>query len=169
MLLKLFFVFAVALFGALMFLAGVLAPEHVRAPTAVLAARVVAALPLLGEEKAAAKAPAEAAKDEGKKTPPIPLENLLLPTPLPAKASYALQVGQFGSAEAADLLLKKASSGDLPAVSIAVVDRSGQPWWVVAVGQFGQPDEARTARGKIASQLGASEETPIIVLPPAAP
>ncbi len=167
MLLKLFFVLAVVLFGALMFLAGALAPEHVRTPTARIAARVVAALPFLNEDKPLAKVAAEPAKDDGKKVPPVALESLLLPTPLPAKGSYALQVGQFGTAEAADLLLKKFAGGDLPAAAIAVVDRSGQPWWIVAVGQFGQPDEARTARGKLVGQLASSEEMPVILLPAA--
>lgn len=165
MLLKLFFVLAVALFGVLMFIAGALAPDKVRTPTAALSQKVVASLPFMSEEKPVAKTEAEAKKAAD--APPLPIENLLLPTPLPAKASYALQVGQFGPVEAADLVLKRVSAAGFSGVKIAVVDRAGQPWWIVAAGQFGSIDEARTGRLRIAQEVGATEEMPIILLPAA--
>jgi hypothetical protein len=147
-----------------MFIAGALAPDTVRTPTAALSQRVVASLPFLAEEKPTA-AKAEAAAKKGADALPLPIENLLLPTPLPAKGSYALQVGQFGPAEAADLVLKRVSAAGFAGVKIAVVDRAGQPWWIVAAGQFANPDEARTGRTHIAQEIGSTEEMPIILLP----
>lgn len=166
MLLKLVFVLAVALFGVLMFIAGALAPDKVRTPTAALSQKVVASLPFLGEEKPAA-AKAEAEPKKAADAPPLPIESLLLPTPLPAKASYALQVGQFGPVEAADLVLKRVTAAGFPGVKIAVVDRAGQPWWIIAAGQFANPDEARNGRQNIAQAIGATEEIPIVLLPAA--
>lgn len=167
MLSKLFFVLILFLFGACLFVAGVLAPESVKAPTADIARGAMAKLPFVSATGSASGAkPA----NEEKKTPadaPVPAESLLLPTPLPAQGQYALQIGQFGSAESAGVLLKRAQTAGVVAKTIAAVDRSGQTWWIVAVGSYAQPEEARTARIAIAREISALEEMPVILLPAA--
>lgn len=166
MLSKLFFVLILFLFGGFLFVAGVLAPESVKTPTASVARKAMAGLPFVSASgNADAKPVAEETKAPAE--PPVPAESLLLPTPLPALGQYALQIGQFGSAESADVLLKRAQMAGVVAKTIAAVDRSGQTWWIVAVGSYAQPEEARTARIAIAREISALEEMPVILLPAA--
>ncbi|HZX30943.1 MAG TPA: SPOR domain-containing protein [Rhodocyclaceae bacterium] len=169
MLMKLFFVLVVALFGALMFVTGVMAPEKVKIPVARTAQKVMASLPLQDAPQKEAAKPANDNKKDA--DPPVAAETLLLPTPLPAQGQYALQLGQFGNADAADILLQRVQAAGITAKRIAAVDRSGQTWWIVAAGSYGQPDEARSARATMAKEVGAGEGMPVILLPagPASP
>ena len=158
-------VLVVAVLGALMFLAGASAPDSLRLPAAALAKQLAAKVPLPGNLPA--KSTESPEKKDAAEAPPVTTESLLLPTPLPVKAQYALQIGQFGLSEAADRLMQRAQENSVSAQRIAVVDRNGQKWWIVAVGSYGTPDEARTARPTVARATGVADELPVIVLPPA--
>ena len=166
MLSKIFFVLMLLIFGGLLFTAGVLAPESVKTPTANVAHKAMAALPFVSTARNSDTKPTNEEK-KAPTAPPVPAESLLLPTPLPPQGQYALQIGQFGSTESADVLLKRAQSAGVVANKIAAVDRSGQTWWIVAVGNYAQPEEARTARITIAREISALEEMPVILLPAA--
>ncbi|MGE5491192.1 MAG: SPOR domain-containing protein, partial [Actinomycetota bacterium] len=72
---------------------------------------------------------------------------------------------QFGSADSADILLQRIQAAGITAKRIAAVDRAGQTWWIVAAGNYGQPDEARSARATMAREVGGREGMPVILLP----
>lgn len=168
MLLKLFFVLLVMLYGALMFIGGTIAPDSIRLPTARIAQQVTDQLPLFGkkaEAPATAAAPDKAAAQET----PVPQESLLLPSPLPAQGAYALQIGQFSSPEAAELLRKRAAANNLAVRILATVDRQGQNWWLTVITGYTSPDEAKTQRPAVAQLINGIEEAPILLLPPSPP
>lgn len=165
MIAKLGFLIVVLLFGALMFVAGTLAPENLRSPVAAFGRHVAAKLTAAaGDAKAA---PASASAEAGKEPPPIPSESLQLPVPLPAQGQYALQAGQFAVPEPAAALAKRLQAAGVPFQVLPVVDRAGQRWSLVAAGQYGSVDEARTARLRLADDLGISGALPVILLPAA--
>lgn len=97
----------------------------------------------------------------------VPLEQLLLlPLPLPEKGKYALLVGQFVDAETAYRVHNRVMAFGLPSSIIPVVDKDGLHWFIVSVGSFESPDDARTQRLPISRDLGISDPLPIILLPP---
>lgn len=96
----------------------------------------------------------------------VALEQLQLPTPLPENGIYALQAGKFSNAEGAEALRSRALTLGLPSSVIPVVDKDGLYWFIVSVGSFESPDAARASRPSISSQLGMSEQLPLILLPP---
>lgn len=169
MLMKLFFILLVLLFGLLMFVTGVLAPPGVNRETARIAHQVMAMLPLgAGPSTPAGDVVKSPGEEKAPEETPVPTETLLLPTPLPAQGLYALQLGQFGNGDGADVLLARVRTAGIEVRKIAAVDRNGQAWWIVAAGSYPQPDEARTARSMMAREVGILEEMPIILLPGAA-
>ena len=179
MIAKLGFLLVLAVFGALMFAGGMLAPEPLRQSATALAkeagrkwssvsakaasassATAAASASSAAGASAAASTPAEAKAD------PIPAESLLLPTPLPEKGQYAVQVGQFADATQADVLGARVKASKLPFDKVLdVMDQAGQRWSVVAVGPYASPDEARTARAAIARELQVTDSLPLIMLP----
>lgn len=95
----------------------------------------------------------------------VALEQLMLPTPLPENGEYSLLAGKFSSVLAAEGLRSYAQASGLPSSVIPVVDRDGLYWFIVSVGRFGSPDEARTSRSLISSQLRIIDELLLILLP----
>lgn len=168
MLSKLFFVLLVILFGALMFIGGAIAPDRIRLPTANIAAQAAALLPFF--DKKTDIAPTASTQDKATTSDtPLPLESLLLPSPLPATGAYALQVGQFSNSEAAQLLQKRAAANNLTAHVLATIDRQGQNWWLTVITGYTSPDEAKTQRALVAQLINGIEEAPILLLPPPPP
>ena len=102
---------------------------------------------------------------EGEQYEWVALEQLLVPTPLPENGKYALQAGMFSSAGGAEVLRSHVVASGLPSSVIPVVDLDGLYWFVVTVGSFQSPDDARASRSSISSQLGISEQLPLILLP----
>jgi hypothetical protein len=110
---------------------------------------------------------------DGEENPPVvleqyewvALEQLLPPTPPPEKGEYAIQVGQFADAEAADVVSNRVRASDLPSSIIPVVDKDGLHWFVVSAGSFESLDGARANRLPISHDLGLSDPPPIILLP----
>jgi cell division septation protein DedD len=95
----------------------------------------------------------------------LPAESLLVPTPARAKGRFALQLGQFERADAADWLARRARELSLHCAVLAVVDRAGRLWSVVATGVYASPEAARAARPTVAQQLGLLEPPAVIFLP----
>lgn len=169
MLMKLFFVFLVLLFGLLMFVTGVLAPTEVSKETSRIAHKVMSALPIGGTSTAPAEEPPQPpGQGKNQEEAPVATETLLLPTPLPAQGLYALQLAQFGNAASAEILMTRLKAAGITGKVIRAIDKQGQTWWIVAAGSYGQPDEARTARPVIAKEIGGITEMPVILLPGAA-
>lgn len=152
----------IAAFGALMFGAGALAPETMRAPLAALLQRVGKPVPKPPEKKG--DAPAAAAKEEL-----LRAEALLVPTPTPAKGQYALQLGQFAAASDADALAKRARALGSQVALLQVADREERPWWILASGVYGSPEDARAARRGVPPELELPETLAVILLPPPKP
>lgn len=169
MIAKFAFFLIVALFGALMFAAGTLAPESVRQKVASLAQDAATRVekPSAAKTKAEGEAPAaQPATPSVEKNKPTPFKDLLLPpAPPPEKGPYALQAGQFANTEAGDNLSKRIKDLGLPTVVIATVDSHGQKWSVVSAGAFNSADDARAAQASIAGKLGLTGPLPVIVLP----
>ncbi|HYD80190.1 MAG TPA: SPOR domain-containing protein [Paucimonas sp.] len=166
------FLLVLALFGALMFIAGTMAPksfgETIHATLAAAKNQVgLGAKPVPPGAADAAKAPAagaDAANSQAK-ADPIPSENLILPTVPPDKGQYGLQLGQFADAEQAKELSGRIAALKLPTALLDTIDQAGTRWTVVAVGPYGSPDEARAIRIQIARALGFAEAMPLILMP----
>lgn len=174
MIAKLGFVLIVAAFGALMFIAGILAPASVRQPVGMFAQQTIKQLTPVAEKKiagdaaSAAAAASSSSAPQAEKSKPVPAESLLIPSPLPDKGQYALQAGQFTHAEQANALAAHIKELGLPFDKVIdVVDQAGKNWSVVPVGPYGSLDEARTVRLPVARNLGMDEALPLILLPQA--
>lgn len=172
------FLLLLAVFGMLMFLCGVLAPDSLRVPVSGAAAHTVARLEAaIGRAAPAAAntassvAGAQAAGQPAKKGPdPVPAEQLLLPAPLPEKGRFAVEAGRFTDAQPAQELGKRLLGLRLPVEPvIEAVDQSGSHWWVVPVGPYASPADARAARMRVAQELGVDSLLPLILLPAAPP
>lgn len=177
MMAKFGFVLLLAVFGSLMFLCGVLAPTALRDPVSGAAGRAVAQVEsALGRKAAAAGgaasgaagASAGASATEG--PPPVPAEQLLLPAPLPEKGRFAVEAGRFTDAQPAHDLGKRLESLRLPVEKvIEAVDHGGAHWWIVPVGPYASPAEARAGRVRVAQELKVDSLLPLIMLPAPAP
>lgn len=100
----------------------------------------------------------------------LPSESLLLPTPLPDKAQYGVQVGRFSDTSQAQALSKRILKMKLRFQSIlSVVDQGGNRWAIVPIGPYSSVDEARTAGIFISSSLQLEESLPLILWPAAKP
>lgn len=168
------FLLLLALFGALMFLCGVLAPDAVRRPVSGAAALTVARLEsALGHSAPAASpgsagASAQAGQPAKKGPDPVPAEQLLLPAPLPEKGRFAVEAGRFTDPQPAQELGKQLVRLHLPVEPvIEAVDQAGAHWWVVPVGPYASPAEARAGRVRVAQELGVDSLLALIMLPPA--
>jgi cell division septation protein DedD len=175
MIAKLGFVLILAVFGVLMFVAGLLAPPSLRQSVSgfekqtnqklnAIFGKAEATSPVANTSASAGSA--TASKSAAAKADPIPAESLLLPTPLPDNAQYAVQAGWFSDAEQASALGKRIKKLKLPFDKVLdVVDQAGQRWSVVPVGPYATADEARTARADIARDLSVGDSLPLILLP----
>jgi cell division protein FtsN len=173
MMAKFGFLLLLGVFGSLMFLCGVLAPESVRLPVSGAAAQTLArAESVLGRARPAASgaaattagAPAAPSAKEG--PPPVPAEQLLLPAPLPEKGRFAVEAGRFTDAQPAQELGKRLQSLRLPVEKvIEAVDQGGAHWWIVPVGPYASPAEARAARVRVAQELQVDSLLPLMMLP----
>jgi hypothetical protein len=176
MMAKFGFVLLLAVFGGVMFLCGVLAPAALRDPVSGAADRTVAQLEsALGRKAApAGAAPAAAGASAGASAKggpaPVPAEQLLLPAPLPEKGRFAVEAGRFTDAQPAQELGKRLQSLRLPVVNvIEAVDQGGAHWWIVPVGPYASPAEARAGRVRVAQELKVDSLLPLIMLPAQAP
>lgn len=169
MLAKFGFLLLFLLFGASMFLLGVVLSDATRQ-----------ALPALEKLKtpgpvAAAKAapgasagPAAGAGAADKAPPPVPLESLLVPAPLPAQGRYALQTGIFADAAQAADQAARINALHLPgakALTLATRDRQGRDWWVVAAGERGAPDDLDDVRAWLNGRFAVADARAVL-LPP---
>lgn len=164
-----------AAIAALMFLAGLSAPDSVRSSLsipgpskapALAAPASVAAPPAVA---ASTPLPAAAAAPATAKTPPILLESLQVPVPPPAGRQFALQAGQFASEDAAAALGASLSAQKLPFDQpIRAVDQGGTIWYIVAIGPYATLDAARAARTQAGLKLNLGG-LPAIMLPPTPP
>ena len=163
MIAKLGFILLVVAFGIGMFVAGTLAPASLRdqisATTRQLAGQGTAA-------QTTASPPAAKAAADDKKEKPIPYQSLLLHTPLPDKAKYALQVGMFSDPTAANRMSEQLTKLGYTASIIDVVDNDQQTWHVVASGSFDNIADIEAPRIRLAQALGLSQAPSTILLPP---
>lgn len=167
MIAKLGFILLVLAFGLGMFVAGSLAPASLR--QAITAKSRQLGVPWAGPaKKAAAPTAAPPAADAKKGPQQIAYQSLLLHSPLPAKAKYALQVGMFSDAAEADEMSQRIDALGLayPVRVIAVVDPDHLPWQVVAVGDFDTLAAAYSARAPITARLGLAQPPSLLLLPP---
>jgi hypothetical protein len=163
MMAKFGFLLLLGVFGSLMFLCGVLAPESVRLPVSGAAAQTLArAESVLGRARpASAGAPASAA---GASAAPSAKAG---PPPVPAeKGRFAVEAGRFTDALPAQELGKRLQSLRLPVEQvIEAVDQGGAHWWIVPVGPYASPAEARAARVRVAQELQVDSLLPLMMLP----
>jgi cell division septation protein DedD len=167
------FLLVLAMFGALMFVAGALAPASLTAPLRSLAAsaqklasvKAPPAAVALSAAKAAAAADASGSATAAAKPDPIPLENLLLPATPTAKGQYGLQLGQFEHSAEAQQLHERLRIGKFPGVVLETVDQDGRRWSVVASGPYPSQDLARAARAPLVQVLGVTGPMPVIQWP----
>lgn len=169
----------VLLFGACMFVAGMMAPStwryslltvlgpHVPEPhntSPLLAAKAGKR----GASRAAVASPATSAL-----AAPMDLDQLLigshLATPSPAKGqpAYALKLGQFLRDADVEAMARRAQAAapDLPVSRITGVDATGQTWTVLAVGRYVSPQATQRDAARLQETLRL-DDLPAIRLPP---
>jgi len=171
MIAKFGFILLVILFGAVMFIAGTMAPPSLHSYVATGIANIVPHSTVMktgttGADTNTASGAAGAPAKGDDKNKPLPYQSLLLRSPLPAKAQYALQVGMFSDMTAANAMNAQLTKLGYPSSIIAVVDTDQQTWQVVAAGNFGNLDDADAARIRLAQALKLAQPPSTIVLPP---
>ena len=171
MIAKFGFILLVILFGALMFIVGTMAPPSLHSYVAAGIANVVPHSAVMkagttGADTNTASGAASAPAKGDDKNKPLPYQSLLLRSPLPAKAQYALQAGMFSDAAAANGLNARLTKLGYPSQIIAVVDTDRQTWQVVAAGSFGSLNDTDAARIRLEQTLGLAQPPSTIVLPP---
>lgn len=165
---KLGLIMLIALFGALAFVGGMMAPGQWRAPMQELAAswRAHAAVPVAPAPVSAAATAATPARSASA----VSTQALLLatdvgaPSPAAGQPAYALQLGQFVAAGDADALEGQAQRLGLPLWRIAAVDPDHASWTVLAAGRFPSPAAAQDAAARVQTVLKLAS-TPVIRLP----
>jgi cell division septation protein DedD len=156
----------VLLFGALMFLVGVVASNSIRRPVSGLLehpriSRTDASVPQPTHQTGTVPGAATPAEP-----PPVPYQALLIPSPPPPDGTYALQLGSYPTRTSAAEWVKRAQDGGWVASQISVLDQNGERWIAVAVGEFNSPDDARAARVTLSRTLALAQALPVIRLPP---
>lgn len=158
-------ILVIVLFGAAMFLVGVLAPQSIRQPIADAAAA-------LRESRAARQAAAPHATIPGPaqaEPAAIPFQDLLVPTPLPLDGTYAVQLGMYSTVDSAAAWVERVRASGLPVATIPVLDEHGARWIAVVTGRYNSPDDARAARLSLSRSLGLAQPLLVIRLPPPKP
>ncbi|GAB3033504.1 hypothetical protein GCM10027285_15410 [Oleiagrimonas citrea] len=172
MLAKLALILLVVLFGACMFVAGVMAPDawQQRIESAVGHLPGVSSstpppgipTPQLTAGKASNPAVGASASAPPSASTTATLNALLVtstvkhPAPKKGATAYALQLGMYVSERAADDEERRVKTVgiDLPLTRISVLDAGGHRWIVVAVGRFPSTADAQQSSARIASILG---------------
>lgn len=157
------FILIVVIFGGIMFMAGVMAPDAVRRPLLSVFSVTKSSNP----PRAATPAPpvASASAPPTTDSDDLPYDALLLPAPLPSQGVYALQLGSYVEAASADAWIARARDQGYPVRKLKVTDQNGARWIVVAVGRYASPDDARTARAATARRLEWTQPLAVIRLP----
>ncbi|MBL8473638.1 MAG: hypothetical protein KF778_07800 [Rhodocyclaceae bacterium] len=182
MIARLAFVLLIVLTGGFAWLAGRAAPPGLGLTLpAALEARlpVVLAGVLRGKSEAApaaappaaaaAKAPA-GADAAGAATEPPPLESLMIPSPSPAQAKYALRLGIFPDQAAAEQVAAQVAALHLPGLatrSLRLRDRDGREWWLAAAGEAAAPADLDAGRAWLEERLPFASMR--VILLPGAP
>jgi len=164
---KLGLILLIALFGALAFVGGMMAPGQWRAPMQELAAswRAHAAVPAAPVPVSAATAATPARSASAVSTQALLLAtDVGAPSPAAGQPAYALQLGQFVAAGDADALEGQAQRLGLPLSRIAAVDPDHASWTVLAAGRFPSPAAAQDAAARVQAVLKLAS-TPVIRLP----
>jgi cell division septation protein DedD len=182
---KILFLLLLAAFGAVMFIAGALAPASLKAPLEHAAAvaeakfsgHVQQASALAASKSAIAgasstasaatpKEPAHASSASAPFAASTPLANLLVPVPPPTNGHYALQAATFASSSPAALFAASLNEQGFKAIVVPISD-SGQPF-VVAVGDYPSAQAASDDQLTIGRSLKSNALPPVILLPPPA-
>lgn len=166
----------VLLFGACMFVAGMMAPsawQH--SLLAVLGPEPHDTPPLLAATAGKRDASRAAIASPATSAPaaPMDLDQLLigsrLATPSPAKGqpAYALKLGQFLRDADVEAMARRARAAapDLPVSRITGVDATGQTWIVLAVGRYVSPQATQRDAVRLQETLRL-DDLPAIRLPP---
>jgi cell division septation protein DedD len=169
MLAKIGLIAVVVLFGALLFVLGMLMPDSVRAGlttrfTAATQTTVSAQKRMPAKNAAAIAAAPPAAKNS---PPPVQFKELLVPTPAPLDRVYALQIGRFPTSAAADVVAKRAAGAGLPTATIDMIDADGEDFKLVTAGRYSSPEDARAARISLTRKLELAQPLEVIMLPAA--
>jgi hypothetical protein len=159
----------VAVFGALLFVLGLLMPQSVRLPVIRVAQELTPphgkSAPQTSPQSHASNPASTGAQQPAAAPAPIPYRQLIIPTPLPLDGQYALQLGLYPAASNATAWVERAQAAGVPATTIDVVDESGHRWIAVAAGQYALPDDARAARISLTRTLTLAQALPVIRMP----
>lgn len=164
---KLGLILLIFVFGLLAFAGGMMAPDAWRAPLQDVAAHWRDAAPAV-----AAHVPATAASSATPAHAATTVStNALLVTsdvaqaaPAAGQPAYALQLGQFVTADDAGPLEQQAQALGLPLTRIAATDPDRTAWTILAAGRFPSPAAAQDAAARVQATLRLAS-TPVIRLP----
>lgn len=177
---KIGFLILILVFGALAILAGVAMPEKLQQRLQGLPAVKTVLSQVQNKLAPASGKSVEQAKGSGqgkggeqpKEAKPPPLESLLLPSPLPAKGSYGLQIGLFPDENGADELAARVNGMQLPKIAaktLKVRGRDGKNWWLALAGEEADPGELLRTRLRLEEMLSLQSIRPVLLPAPAKP
>ncbi len=166
MIVKLSTVVILILLGALLYVAGVLAPDSVRQEVESRVRRVIPSdivAPELSNLKMPdfSAAPKKTALPEGT----ISADQLLLSGTSTDDTRYAVQAGAFADTQHAEALAKRLRDMQYPIRMLSIVDGRNAHWIIVAAGSYTSANDARKIRAALSSQLGVPSMS-VIQLPP---
>ena len=173
---KLGFLILIAAFGVLAVMSGLTMPQSLRQKLPVLPhglakqfpALSKLTLPALPGKKAAAPV---AAKAQAKKPPPPPIESLMIPSPLPAKGSYGLQLGLYPEKEGAQGMAARVNGFKLPGIGAKTMEiqgGDGKTWFVAYAGEAGNPSDLEATKLRLEDLLSLQSLRPILIPQPKA-
>lgn len=171
---KLGFLILILAFGALAVLSGLTMPQGLRQKLPALPAGLAKQFPVLSKltlpalpgKKAAVSG---AAKVQAKMPPPPPIESLMIPSPLPAKGSYGLQLGLFPEEEGAEGMAARVNGFKLPGIgakTMEVMGREGRSWFVAYAGEADNPGDLEAIKLRLEDMLSLQSIRPILLPPP---
>lgn len=177
MLSKLGFLILISAFGMLAVMSGLTMPQSLRQKLPALPPGLAKQFPALSKltlpalpgKKAAAPG---AVKAQSKKPPPPPpIESLMIPSPLPAKGSYALQLGLYPEKEGAQGMAARVNGFKLPGIgakTMEVQGRDGRSWFVAYAGEAENPADLEATKIRLEDMLSLQSLRPILIPQPKA-
>lgn len=164
---KLGLILLILVFGLLAFAGGMMAPDAWRAPLQEVAVRMRDAAPAIAAQTPAPAASAAAPAHAGttvSTTALLVTSDVAQAAPAAGQPAYALQLGQFVTADDAGLLEQQAQALGLPLTRIAASDPDRTAWTILAAGRFPSPAAAQDAAARVQATLKLAS-TPVIRLP----
>lgn len=144
--------------GAMLFVAGTLAPEPVATPVRAAGQKLV--VWFAGEDAGIPESVEGTASAE-----PIPYSSLIPPAGAEERRPYGLQVGLYGSLAEADEEALKLTANNIEFALVPVQDKSGMQRQLLVAGPFETRSQAQFLGAQLPRMLGAHRPLEVVLFP----